>query len=288
MYRRVSLLLSLLVLSLAPTAAHAATNCDPGADWGTLDAPAAAKVLSLVNQYRASKGLSQLGTDPSLTAAAEWKSLHMAKYQYLDHPDPAPPVARSPFDRLRDCGFVASGPEGENIAVGQRTPEEVMAAWIDSPGHRQNIENPNYTVIGIATAIDSKGRFWWSQDFGAGAGKAVDRATPLGPPPPPSTPAPSTTPTVPPVIVRSGGRAKVRAHRGEPTKLDLGEIDSFDAPLTLHARLATDGTGLVIAPGRHAHHWMSLHFTARAHDGTLSETVLLVIVERARHRRHRR
>ncbi|MNJ05327.1 Cysteine-rich secretory protein family protein [compost metagenome] len=39
---------------------------------------------------------------------------------------------------------------GENIAKGQRTPEEVMNAWMNSEGHRQNIMNPSYTSIGVA------------------------------------------------------------------------------------------------------------------------------------------
>jgi uncharacterized protein YkwD len=39
---------------------------------------------------------------------------------------------------------------GENIAMGQRTPQEVMNAWMNSTGHRQNILSPNYTKIGVA------------------------------------------------------------------------------------------------------------------------------------------
>ncbi|MNO04115.1 Cysteine-rich secretory protein family protein [compost metagenome] len=39
---------------------------------------------------------------------------------------------------------------GENIAKGQKDPAEVMAAWMNSPGHKQNILSPNYTKIGVA------------------------------------------------------------------------------------------------------------------------------------------
>ena len=39
---------------------------------------------------------------------------------------------------------------GENIAKGQRTPEEVMNAWMNSDGHRKNILNASYTTIGVA------------------------------------------------------------------------------------------------------------------------------------------
>ncbi|MNR50485.1 Cysteine-rich secretory protein family protein [compost metagenome] len=38
---------------------------------------------------------------------------------------------------------------GENIAKGQRTPEEVVKDWMNSPGHRKNILNPHYTMIGV-------------------------------------------------------------------------------------------------------------------------------------------
>ena len=77
-----------------PAIAGAATgDCTPGTDWGTLRQDLATQVVQLVNQHRASRGLTQLAVTTPLANAAIWKSRHMARYQYMQHADPAPPVA---------------------------------------------------------------------------------------------------------------------------------------------------------------------------------------------------
>ena len=53
----------------------------------------------------------------------------------------------------------------ENIASGQRTPEEVMRYWMNSPGHRSNILNSNYNNIGVGVARDQNGNLYWTQLF---------------------------------------------------------------------------------------------------------------------------
>jgi uncharacterized protein YkwD len=74
---------------------------------------------------------------------------------------------RSPFDRMRAAGY-RGGLMGENIAAGQPTPAAVMDAWMHSPGHRANILNCGYKVIGIGvfTLAGSPYRIYWTQDFG--------------------------------------------------------------------------------------------------------------------------
>jgi hypothetical protein len=61
---------------------------------------------------------------------------------------------------------------GENIASGQRTPEEAVASWLDSPGHCANLMNPRFTEMGAAYAVnpqnDNRTAFW-TQVFGAPA-----------------------------------------------------------------------------------------------------------------------
>ena len=127
------------------------------------------QVVALVNQYRASLGLAGLTNDATLSDSAAWKASHMATYGYFAHDDPAPPVARDPFTRMTDCGYAAGGAMGENIAFGQSSPSEVMTAWINSSGHRQNIENPSFRSIGVGAAADAGGRIYWVQDFASGA-----------------------------------------------------------------------------------------------------------------------
>ncbi len=196
---------ALLVLALAAvmatvaSLAPAATNCSPSAAWGTSRPDLAAQVVTLTNQYRASKGLGQLSVSPTLTAASIWKSLHMAYYNYFDHPDPAPPIARSAYQRSRDCDDRSTW-WGENIAYGYPTPQAVMDGWISSDGHRANLENPNFRTIGVGVASLNGGYLYWTQGFGNDtASSPSPRLRPPPPsPPPPSPPPPSPPPPSPP------------------------------------------------------------------------------------------
>ena len=165
-------LVALLALLLATGSAHSARvglvgDCTPGADWGTLNAAYADQVLALVNQHRTAMGLTALVVSPSLTRSASWKSLHMARYQYLAHDDPGPPAARTTGDRLQACGYPADSVGwGENIAYGFATPDVVMNGWLNSAGHRANIENASYRAIGIGVARSANGTYYWTQSFG--------------------------------------------------------------------------------------------------------------------------
>jgi hypothetical protein len=127
--------------------------------------------------------------------AATWKAAHMAGFEYMAHDDPAPPIDRSWDQRIRDCGY--SSGAGENIAYGYRTPQAVFQGWLDSAGHRRNIENPSYRVIGVGAAVTADGTPYWAQVFGlrVEAGDGLQ----LPPPPVPATPTPApTTPSPPP------------------------------------------------------------------------------------------
>jgi uncharacterized protein YkwD len=175
-FRKPFLLLSLaacLAGSIAGGAGHAAGaldsstgDCTPGPDWGTPRQSLVPAVLSLVNAHRSTLGLSQLRISPTLTNAALWKARHMAKYGYFGHDDPAPPIARSAAQRMAACGYPGVQ-VGENIAGGYRTPETVMQAWLQSPGHRANIEAATWTVLGVGVAQSATGALLWVQDFGS-------------------------------------------------------------------------------------------------------------------------
>ena len=176
--------------STAPTA-HATTaagDCSPGSDWGTLRADFAAQTVDLVNAHRATLGLSQLAVGSALQASAVWKARHMAKYGYMAHDDPAPPVARSVAERMAACGV--TGGWGENIAAGYPSPQSVFDGWLGSPGHRANIENPNYVSMGAGAASSATGQIYWAHTFSSsGSGSA--------PPPPPPPPPPSSATSQP-------------------------------------------------------------------------------------------
>ena len=144
--------------------AHAAGvgDCNPDAAWPANNQAFADQVVALVNQHRAALGLVQLKVSPTLTASAVWKARHMAYYRYLQHDDPEPPIARLWYQRVQACGYAGSG-MGENIAYGYATPQDVMNGWLSSAGHKANIENASYRVIGVGAAGST---VFWAQDFG--------------------------------------------------------------------------------------------------------------------------
>jgi uncharacterized YkwD family protein len=118
----------------------------------------AQQVIDLTNEQRRQNGLQPLKADPQLSGVALKKSQDMQQNGYFSHTSP---TYGSPFDMMRDFG-VSYKTAGENIAQGQRTPQEVVNAWMNSPGHRQNILNPNYTHIGVGY-VESGNH--WTQMF---------------------------------------------------------------------------------------------------------------------------
>ncbi len=119
------------------------------------------EVVRLVNKERAAAGLKPLTQKPELDKVAIAKSEDMAKNNYFSHTSP---TYGSPFDMLTQFGVKYSA-AGENIAYGQKTPEEVMNGWMNSPGHRANILNANFTQIGVGVAKKPNGQLVWTQTF---------------------------------------------------------------------------------------------------------------------------
>jgi len=186
-----------LVVTLVPatTRAHADNVCNPDSSWGTINSSFAAQVLTLVNQHRASIGVGQLTTDGALQASAVWKSMNMAGLNYFDHNDD--PIGRTVQQRLTDCGWPTNLGWGENIAYGFSTPADVMNAWLNSPGHKANIENPSFNTTGIGVAANAQGVYYWTQDFGQGSSGGSPPPVTTTPPPATTTPPPPPTTTAP-------------------------------------------------------------------------------------------
>ncbi|HUK96396.1 MAG TPA: CAP domain-containing protein [Gaiellaceae bacterium] len=186
-----------LVVTLVPatTRAHADNVCTPDSSWGTINSSFAAQVLTLVNQHRASIGVGQLTTDGALQASAVWKSMNMAGLNYFDHNDD--PIGRTVQQRLTDCGWPTNLGWGENIAYGFSTPADVMNAWLNSPGHKANIENPSFNTTGIGVAANAQGVYYWTQDFGQGSSGGSPPPVTTTPPPATTTPPPPPTTTAP-------------------------------------------------------------------------------------------
>jgi len=116
------------------------------------------KVVDLTNQERAKNGLPALKVDTTLSKMAHEKSRDMSANNYFSHTSP---TYGSPFDMMKKYGISYSS-AGENIAAGQKTPEEVVQAWMNSEGHRANILNANYNYIGVGYVAQGN---YWTQEF---------------------------------------------------------------------------------------------------------------------------
>ncbi|WP_138415889.1 SafA/ExsA family spore coat assembly protein [Aquibacillus sediminis] len=115
------------------------------------------EVIQLTNQERAKNGLPALQPDWELSRVARYKSQDMRDQSYFSHTSP---TYGSPFTMMQNFGISYRG-AAENIARGQRTPQEVVKGWMDSPGHRKNILG-DFTHIGVGYVEDGN---YWTQMF---------------------------------------------------------------------------------------------------------------------------
>jgi hypothetical protein len=107
-----------------------------------------AVIVDLTNGERSGDSLGQLRRNSSLDAAAQLKAQHMAEKEYFAHysPDGVSPWF---WFAQTNYNFVHAG---ENLAIHFTDTNNLVDAWMDSPTHRANIMNGNYTEIGIGTA----------------------------------------------------------------------------------------------------------------------------------------
>lgn len=119
------------------------------------------KVVQLVNQKRAQAGLKPLAHNWELSRVARYKSMDMRDRGYFSHTSP---TYGSPFTMIKSFG-ISYRAAGENIAMGQSTPQAVVDAWMKSPGHRANIMSTQFTEIGVGYAFGGSGRHYWTQMF---------------------------------------------------------------------------------------------------------------------------
>ena len=110
-------------------------------------------VVRQVNMERAKRGLGALRTSAELNRAARVRAYEITRKFSHTRPDGSA------------WHTVSSAAYGENIAMGQRTADKVMAAWMTSSGHRANILRASYGSIGVC-AVVSGGVTYWVQLFG--------------------------------------------------------------------------------------------------------------------------
>ncbi len=118
------------------------------------------EVVDLVNEIRVKNGLKKLKINWQLSRVARYKSMDMRDKGYFSHQSP---TYGSPFDMMKSFG-ISYRTAGENIAKGQRSPQAVVDAWMNSSGHRANILSSSYTEIGVGHV--SQGNIWTQMFIG--------------------------------------------------------------------------------------------------------------------------
>ncbi|MEU4830434.1 CAP domain-containing protein [Streptosporangium sp. NPDC023615] len=137
-----------------PTATATSPGTQPGSSLSE-------EVVRLTNAERQKGGCAPLVSDPQLRSAAQGHSDDMAAKNYFSHTSQD---GRTMTDRINASGFSPKRAWAENIAMGQRTPADVVSAWMNSSGHRANIMNCGYTHLGVGVANSPRG-IYWTQNF---------------------------------------------------------------------------------------------------------------------------
>ena len=118
------------------------------------------QVVNLVNEHRLAAGMDALSADSTLNEAANRRAEEIVRSFSHSRPD-----GRSCFTVLEECNIVFRA-AGENIAAGQRSAEEVVAAWMNSEGHRENILSGYFGHIGVSCIyVDDMYGYYWVQLF---------------------------------------------------------------------------------------------------------------------------
>lgn len=117
-----------------------------------------AEVLRLVNVERSRVGLQPLRFSDDLAASALIRAREIPiKFSHTR------PNGTKCFTAMAQVGHIL----GENLAGGQRTPKQVVEAWMDSPTHRANILNKDFRELGVVYYYQSNSKFkhYWVQHF---------------------------------------------------------------------------------------------------------------------------
>lgn len=124
--------------------------------------PDESKVFELTNLERKQKELKPLKLSLVLSKIARGHSENMARQGKLEHKLDD----KTPGGRTREAGY-AFATVGENIGAGEdgTSLPMIMKAWMDSPGHRDNILFADYTEVGIGIARDKDGKLYFTQLF---------------------------------------------------------------------------------------------------------------------------
>ncbi len=219
---------ALIVAVLLPLPQASAASSVVGVERG---------IRACVNTERHKRGLRPLADSPILDRAARFHARNMLHQGFFDHTDPAgrgPAERVALFDPNETLDYI-----GENIGAGYASGRAACVGWMNSAGHRANILDKDYTVMGGGFARGRRGyRTYFVQDFGMlkpapqpGSGPAGDSG--------PSGGSDNPPPEVHHVVVHLfnvddqetvyvNGNVVSSAGYGQSLDIDLGQLSSSD------------------------------------------------------------
>ncbi|HUE75351.1 MAG TPA: CAP domain-containing protein, partial [Chloroflexota bacterium] len=123
------------------------------------------QVIDIVNRVRTERGLTTVTSSPQLTTAAHRYATYMASAGFFSHTGLDGSTMES---RIEAAGYTGWTFIAENLAAGQSSSGEVVDAWLNSSGHRENIMSPHVREMGVAYVYrsDSPYGHYWVQLFG--------------------------------------------------------------------------------------------------------------------------
>lgn len=117
------------------------------------------RITELVNEHRAAAGLAPVTYSAKLSEAAQVRAVEIEKSFSHTRPD------GRYFSSVFSEHGISYRYSGENIAWGQKSPEEVVTAWMNSAGHRANILNAKFTQLGVGYRQNARGVNYFTQLF---------------------------------------------------------------------------------------------------------------------------
>jgi uncharacterized protein YkwD len=121
------------------------------------------RVFAMINQERTSRGLASVTFNDQLNQMAEDYCCEMIEGHFFSHTNPY--TGEEPGQRALNAGYIYLA-VGENLAGGQTSPEQVMAEWMDSALHRQNILAAQWREVGIGVRTGGQHGVYWVLEFG--------------------------------------------------------------------------------------------------------------------------
>jgi uncharacterized protein YkwD len=124
-------------------------------------------IIDLTNHVRVENHLPALNPSPALMEAAQLHSNDMARLDEMLHEIPGVPL-----DTLTQrAAYVHYDFQllGENIAFNQADPASVVAAWMNSPPHRENMLDAQFIDVGVGLAWNRRGEPYYTLMFGTPA-----------------------------------------------------------------------------------------------------------------------